>query len=152
MNYQANGVLQEDTIEAHANLTSATADDRNMVANLTTTNSTLAAQIKALNKHNTEQKQEMEDLKTNVLDILSLLQDMNLRCTSNGNGNRNGFNYQNQNDRNHQREIQQVYYCWSHNVTNGEHHTSGSCTHKKQGCKDNATVLNRMGSSTGGLK
>eukprot|EP00957_Ditylum_brightwellii_P146570 11158224-Ditylum_brightwellii.AAC.1 len=69
MHYQANSVLQDnlqqDTVDELVNLVSATADDRNAVANLTPVNLTLAVQIKALNEHNTKQKEEMESLKTN---------------------------------------------------------------------------------------
>eukprot|EP00957_Ditylum_brightwellii_P137399 10475610-Ditylum_brightwellii.AAC.2 len=50
MHYQANSVIQEniqqDTVNALANLASATADDRNAVANLTSANLTLAAQTR----------------------------------------------------------------------------------------------------------
>eukprot|EP00957_Ditylum_brightwellii_P128850 9829385-Ditylum_brightwellii.AAC.1 len=42
--------LQQDTIDALANLASATADDQNAVANLTNANSTLASQIKKLKR------------------------------------------------------------------------------------------------------
>eukprot|EP00957_Ditylum_brightwellii_P169598 12909127-Ditylum_brightwellii.AAC.1 len=93
MNYQANGVLQDnmqqDTIDAFVNLASATTDDRNTGANLTAANFTLSSQIKALNEHNKQQKEEMDNLKTSVSDILSLLQDTNLWHNGNGNGNRN---------------------------------------------------------------
>eukprot|EP00957_Ditylum_brightwellii_P101570 7740598-Ditylum_brightwellii.AAC.1 len=45
MHYQANSAMQEslqqDTVDALANLASATADDRNAVANLTSANLTL---------------------------------------------------------------------------------------------------------------
>eukprot|EP00957_Ditylum_brightwellii_P000566 44011-Ditylum_brightwellii.AAC.1 len=40
--------LQQDTIDALANLASATLDDHNAVTNLTSSNATLAAQIKKL--------------------------------------------------------------------------------------------------------
>eukprot|EP00957_Ditylum_brightwellii_P189892 14456369-Ditylum_brightwellii.AAC.2 len=60
MHYQANSVIQEnlqqDTVDALANLALATADDRNAVANLTSANSTLVAQIKALNEHSTKKR------------------------------------------------------------------------------------------------
>eukprot|EP00957_Ditylum_brightwellii_P165972 12636534-Ditylum_brightwellii.AAC.1 len=69
MHYQANSVLQDnlqqDMVDALANLALATTDDRNAVANLTSANSTLTAQIKALNEHNIKQKEEMKSLKTN---------------------------------------------------------------------------------------
>ena len=133
-------------INALANLALATADDRNAVANLTSANSTLAAQIKALNEHNTKQKEEMESLKTNAKYILTLLQDTSLRRNNNNNNrNRNNRQYR-------PRNTPQIFYCWSHGVTNGEHHTSSNCSNKKQGHQDNATILNRMGGSTRGLE
>eukprot|EP00957_Ditylum_brightwellii_P192386 14646304-Ditylum_brightwellii.AAC.1 len=50
MNYQANSVynstIQQDTIDAITNLTSATADGRNVISNITSSNVTLAAQMK----------------------------------------------------------------------------------------------------------
>eukprot|EP00957_Ditylum_brightwellii_P001763 135252-Ditylum_brightwellii.AAC.1 len=95
MNCQANSILQEDTIEVLANLASTTADDKNAVANLVAADFTLASQIKALNEHNSKQKQEIEDLNANISDILSLLQDTNLRHTGQGKVNRNQFNHLN---------------------------------------------------------
>eukprot|EP00957_Ditylum_brightwellii_P202911 15332349-Ditylum_brightwellii.AAC.1 len=55
------------------------ADDRNAVANLTSANATLASQIKQLTENSTKQKEEMNGMKANIADILSLLQDANLR-------------------------------------------------------------------------
>eukprot|EP00957_Ditylum_brightwellii_P137398 10475610-Ditylum_brightwellii.AAC.1 len=83
----------------------------------------------------------MESLKTDVNDILTLLQDTSL-CRNNNNNNRNRNNRQY-----HPQNTPQIFYCWSHGVTNGEHHTSSNCSNKKQGHRDNATILNRMGSS-----
>eukprot|EP00957_Ditylum_brightwellii_P152798 11630785-Ditylum_brightwellii.AAC.1 len=86
--------MQQDTINALANLASFTANDQNAVANLTTSNSMLASKIKALTKHNNKQKEEMEPLKMNVSDILSLLQDTIIHH----NNSRNRNNWQNHND------------------------------------------------------
>eukprot|EP00957_Ditylum_brightwellii_P085749 6523637-Ditylum_brightwellii.AAC.1 len=89
--YNANSAvaetLQQDTIDALANLAPATADDRNAVANLTNANSTLAAQIKKLTENTTKQKEELDAMKTNIADILSLLQDTTI-C---GNANRQRY-------------------------------------------------------------
>eukprot|EP00957_Ditylum_brightwellii_P120474 9191888-Ditylum_brightwellii.AAC.1 len=49
--------LQQDTIDALANLASATADDQNAVANLMNANTTLASQIKKLTENSTKQKE-----------------------------------------------------------------------------------------------
>eukprot|EP00957_Ditylum_brightwellii_P109450 8348020-Ditylum_brightwellii.AAC.1 len=62
------------------------ADSRNAAVNLTASNATLASQIKMLTEHNSKQKEEMETLKSNVADILSLIQDTNIhRNTKNNN-------------------------------------------------------------------
>eukprot|EP00957_Ditylum_brightwellii_P004042 307177-Ditylum_brightwellii.AAC.1 len=86
---------QQDTIDALANLASATADNRNSVANLTNSNTTLASQIKTLTQHTTQQKEEMNNMKANIADIISLLQDSNLHsnnnnCNCGGRGNHDG--------------------------------------------------------------
>eukprot|EP00957_Ditylum_brightwellii_P133647 10189459-Ditylum_brightwellii.AAC.1 len=68
----------------------------------------------------------MESLKTNVNGILTLLQDTNLQRSSNSNNrSRNYCQYC-------PRNTLQIFYCWSHGVTNGEHHTSTNCSNKKQ--------------------
>eukprot|EP00957_Ditylum_brightwellii_P127078 9688299-Ditylum_brightwellii.AAC.1 len=100
MNYQVNSavqvIIQQDAIYALANLASATVDDRNAVANLTASNSKLAAQIKALSEHKVHQKEEMETLKNSVSDILLLLQDTNLHSNNNCNqNNQQNQHYQN---------------------------------------------------------
>eukprot|EP00957_Ditylum_brightwellii_P201713 15326867-Ditylum_brightwellii.AAC.1 len=154
MNYQANSTygktVQQDTIDALANLASAMADGRNAVANLAVANSTLASQTKSPNEHHTKQKEEMEAIKVNASDILTLLQDTNI-CHNTNNTNRY------QNNRNNQNQTCQcvqprVYYCWSHGVTSGEHHMSANCNDHKPGHKENATALTRMGRSTIGLE
>ena len=43
-----------------------------------------------------------------------------------------------------------IMYCWSHSTTRNLNHTSATCSHKKEGHKDNATIQNKMGHCTGG--
>jgi hypothetical protein len=40
-----------------------------------------------------------------------------------------------------------ISYCWSHGITSNLRHTSCTCTRKKEGHKDEATLNNRMGGS-----
>eukprot|EP00957_Ditylum_brightwellii_P062117 4714412-Ditylum_brightwellii.AAC.1 len=82
--------LQQDTIDALANLASATADDCKAVANLTPFNATLAAQIKKLTENTTKHKEELDSMKTNISDILSLLQDTSIFPRHSNRGGRGG--------------------------------------------------------------
>eukprot|EP00957_Ditylum_brightwellii_P197533 15049317-Ditylum_brightwellii.AAC.1 len=125
------------------------------MANLTSANATLASQIKQLTEDSTKQKEEMHRMKANIADILSLLQDANLRGGRANSQNRAG---QGSHGGRHnrfqlcQRVQARVYYCWSHRVTEGDYHTSTSCEERKPSHRKNATFLNCMGGSTEGLE
>ena len=41
-----------------------------------------------------------------------------------------------------------ITYCWSHGITKNLRHTSKTCSRKKEGHKDDATLNNKMGGST----
>ena len=43
---------------------------------------------------------------------------------------------------------EQMFYCWSHGLGRNPNHCSATCTSKRQGHKDNATVNNRMGGNS----
>eukprot|EP00957_Ditylum_brightwellii_P197546 15050223-Ditylum_brightwellii.AAC.1 len=141
--------MQQNTIDTIANSVSVTANDRDAVVSLTVSKSTLVAQIKTLMEHNTKHKEEMESLKSNATDILSFLQDTNLHNNSGNSNNSNNNRYcQNCNNRyqncqQQQQQLNRIYCCWSHGVTNGEHHTSPTCAEQKRGHKDNTTILNK---------
>eukprot|EP00957_Ditylum_brightwellii_P146600 11160400-Ditylum_brightwellii.AAC.1 len=94
-------------------------------------------------------------MKANIVDILSLLQDANLRGGRANIQNRAG--QQNCKGGNNQFQPRQcvqarVYYCWSYGVTGGDYHTSKNCEDRKPSHCKNATVLNCMGGSTEGLE
>jgi hypothetical protein len=82
--------------------------------------------------------------------IRTLMQEI---LTSNGqNRNRND----NRNNRRNQEPLiaqgidengVPISYCWSHGITSNLRHTSCTCTRKKEGHKDDATLNNRMGGS-----
>eukprot|EP00957_Ditylum_brightwellii_P195118 14866972-Ditylum_brightwellii.AAC.1 len=154
-NSKVNDVLQQDTIDALANLVLATADDRNAVANLTLSNATLALQIKQLTETATKQKEEMNKMKANIADILSPLQDANLRGGRANSHNRAGHRGCG-GSQNRTQPCQcfqpRVYYCLSHGVTGGNHHTSANFEERKHHHRKNATALNCMGGSTEGLE
>jgi len=41
-----------------------------------------------------------------------------------------------------------MYYCWTHGLTRNKEHTSATCTHKKDGHQDDATIHDIKGGST----
>eukprot|EP00957_Ditylum_brightwellii_P144939 11039722-Ditylum_brightwellii.AAC.1 len=98
----------------------------------------------------------MNSIKTNIADILSLLQDTNIRGSRPYNRNRTGRGghggRQNQTQPHPHAAPPRVYYCWSHGVTTGDHRVSTNCEEHKPGHRENATALNHMGGSTEGLE
>eukprot|EP00957_Ditylum_brightwellii_P173983 13246411-Ditylum_brightwellii.AAC.1 len=120
--FQANSAVQEalqqDTIDALANLASATPDDCNAVASLTSSNATLASQTKRLTKNTTKHKEALDSMKSNIADILSLLQDTLIRpqrSNRSRQGNRGGRgncgNYQQWYQNRQQCNAPAVHYC-----------------------------------------
>eukprot|EP00957_Ditylum_brightwellii_P126245 9624427-Ditylum_brightwellii.AAC.1 len=129
------------------------------IANLTSSNATLASQIRRLTKNTTKHKEEHNSMKSNIANILSLLQDTTIRPQSSyqgGQGNQGGRgghgNYQQRYQNRQQHNAPAVHYCWSHTVTGGDYHVSANCENRKTGHRENATALNRMGGSTDGLE
>eukprot|EP00957_Ditylum_brightwellii_P117605 8969428-Ditylum_brightwellii.AAC.1 len=107
----------------------------------------------------TKQKEELDAMKSNIADILSLLQDTTIRNNANhqcsgygGRGNRSGRNNNRYQPRPHNIMTPTVHYCRTHGVTGGDYHTSRNCENRGVGHKDNATALNRIGGSTQGLE
>eukprot|EP00957_Ditylum_brightwellii_P187820 14300807-Ditylum_brightwellii.AAC.2 len=99
----------------------------------------------------------MDNMKANIADILSLLQDSNLHnnnnsCNRGGRGNWGGCSNSRYQARQRTNTVLKVYYCSAHGVTGGEHHTSKNCKDRNTGHKENATALNHMGGSTQCLK
>eukprot|EP00957_Ditylum_brightwellii_P117843 8990056-Ditylum_brightwellii.AAC.1 len=146
--FQANSTMQEthqqDTIDALVNLVSATSDDCNAVANLTSANATLASQIKKLTEHSTKHKEELDSMKTNSADTLSLLEDTMVCPRNNSRGGQGGqggcegcSNYQQRSLNRQQRS---------------DYHMSANCENRKAGHRENATALNHTGGSTRGLE
>eukprot|EP00957_Ditylum_brightwellii_P061214 4644831-Ditylum_brightwellii.AAC.1 len=146
--------LQQGTIDALVNLASTMADDRNAVANLMSANAMLASQIKIITENSTKQKEEMDSMETNIVDILYLLRDASLNHNCNmrgGRGGHGGRQIHTQQPRTHA-VPPRVYYCWPHGISNGEHDTSCNCDNRKPGHQVNATALNCMGRSMQGIE
>eukprot|EP00957_Ditylum_brightwellii_P035875 2718953-Ditylum_brightwellii.AAC.1 len=98
-------------------------------------------------------------MKSNIANILSLLQDTNIRNSANrqrsrygGRDNRGGRNNNRYQPCPRNNTTPTVHYCWTHGVTGGDYHTSRNCENWGPGHKDNASALNRMGCSTQGLE
>jgi hypothetical protein len=114
-----------------ANLATATSADRETVANLTKTISTLTEQLKAKDIWAKSQEAELKRLlgaQGNATPIASA-------------GPTNAYvikSYKTKNDD----------YCWSHCYQVGLTHTNANCTKKASGHKDVATKNNIMGGDT----
>jgi predicted RNase H-like nuclease (RuvC/YqgF family) len=109
----------QDTVDAIAQLATATASDRGTVATLTTTNAKLAAQLEADHAHITQLKNEITTLKNK---IKPAWQGQRLVKTTNNDS-----------------------YCWSHGYQVAKSHTSATCNMKKSGHQDAANKSNTMG-------
>ena len=110
---------QQQTAEALANLASATAADRNAIANLTATNERLTQHIERLTKQLEEAMSKLDS----------------------------GNQQQRNSSSNNRRPCQQTHYCWSHGfrVKPDGSHTSKTCTRRRRGHQEEATATNRMG-------
>eukprot|EP00957_Ditylum_brightwellii_P134036 10219360-Ditylum_brightwellii.AAC.1 len=42
---------------------------------------------------------------------------------------------------------QEIFYCWSHGITSGQHHISNNCCRHQEGNKEDATYNNKRGGS-----
>jgi hypothetical protein len=111
-------------LRAFANLATATAVDRNMVAQLTEANSHLAKQL--------------EDNDTSLKEVKALLKKERAERASGGHTDcppRRSFTPFSEN------------YCWSYGYKVARSHTSQTCRYPKEGHQHDATKSNTMGGS-----
>jgi uncharacterized protein (UPF0335 family) len=109
----------QDTVDAIAQLATATASDRGTVATLTTTNAKLATQLEAAHAQITQLKNEIATLKNK---IKPAWQGQRPVKTTNNDS-----------------------YCWSHGYWVAQSHTSAACNMKKSGHQDAVSKSNTMG-------
>jgi hypothetical protein len=107
------------TVESIAQLATATASDRGMVATLTTTNAKLANQLEAAHALIAQLKNEIATLKNK---IKPAWQGQRPVKTKNNDS-----------------------YCWLHGYQAAKSHTSATCNMKKSGHHDAATKIDTMG-------
>jgi hypothetical protein len=108
-----------ETAEAIAQLATATASDRSIVAKLTTTNAKLASQPEAANELIAQLKNEIAMLKNKIKPAWQ--GQRSVRTTNNDS------------------------YCWSHGYQVAKSHTSATCNMKKSGHQDATSKSNTMG-------
>jgi hypothetical protein len=116
---QVSDETMQDTVDAIAQLTTATASDRGTVATLTTTNAKLATQREAAHAQIAQLKNEIATLKNK---IKPAWQGQRPVKTMNNDS-----------------------YCWSHGDQVAKSHTSATCNMKKSGRQDAANKNNPMG-------
>jgi hypothetical protein len=109
----------QDTVDAIAQLATATASNRGTVATLTTTNAKLATQLEAAHAQIAQLKNEIATLKNK---IKPAWQGQRPVKTTNNDS-----------------------YCWSHGYQVAKLHTSATCNMKKSGHQDAANKSNTMG-------
>jgi hypothetical protein len=116
---QGRGKSMQDTVDAIAQLATATASDRGTVATLTTTNAKLATQLEAAHAQIDQLKNEIATLKNK---IKPAWQGQRPVKTKNNDS-----------------------YCWSHGYKVAKSHTSATCNMKKSGHQDASNKSNTMG-------
>jgi hypothetical protein len=109
----------QDTVDAIAQLATATASDRGTLATLTTTNAKLATQLEAAHALIAQLKNEIVTLKNK---IKPAWQGQRPVKTTNNDS-----------------------YCWSHGYQVAKSHMSATCNMKKSGHQDAANNNNTMG-------
>jgi hypothetical protein len=119
---------------AMANLATATSDDRETVATLTRSVSTLTDQLKAKDTWAKSQEAAVRRLLGGQVHTRSAAAPTSTQATY----VRKSYKTNNDN------------YCWSHGYQVGLNHTSDNCTKKAPGHKDNAIKSNTMGGDTWG--
>jgi hypothetical protein len=107
------------TVEAIAQLATATASDRGTVATLATTNAKLATQLEVAHTLIAQLKSEIATLK---IKIRPVCQGQRPARTTNNNS-----------------------YCWSHGFQVAKSQTSATCNVRKTGHQENATRVDTMG-------
>jgi hypothetical protein len=116
---QGRNESMQDTVDAIAQLATATASDRGTVATLTTTNAKLATQLEAVHAKLAQLKDEIAILKNK---IKPAWQGQRPVKTTNNDS-----------------------YCWSHGYQVATSHMSATCNMKKSGHQDAANKSNTMG-------
>jgi hypothetical protein len=116
---QGHDETMQDTVDAIAQLATATASDRGTVATLTTTNAKLATQLEAAHAQIAQLKNEIATLKNKIKPDW---QGQRTVKTKNNDS-----------------------YCWSHGYQVARSHTSVTCNMKKSGHQDAANKSNPMG-------
>jgi hypothetical protein len=109
----------QETVDAIAQLATATASDRGTVATLTTTNAKLVNQLEAAHALIAQHKNEIATLKNK---IKPAWQGQRPVKTTNNDS-----------------------YCWSHGYQVDKSHTSATCNMKNSGHQDAATKIDTMG-------
>jgi hypothetical protein len=109
----------QDSVDAIAQLATATASDRGTVATLTTTNAKIATQLEAAHAQIAQLKNEIGTLKNTIKPAWQGQQPV--KTTNNDN------------------------YCWSRGYQVAKWHTSATCNMKKSGHQDVANKNNTMG-------
>jgi ABC-type transporter Mla subunit MlaD len=109
----------QDTVDAIAQLATATASDLGTVATLTTTNAKLATQLEATHAQIAQLKNEIPTLKKKIKPAWQ--GQRHIKTTNNDS------------------------YCWSHGYQIVKSHTSATCNMKKSGHQDAANESNPMG-------
>jgi hypothetical protein len=107
------------TVDAIAQLATATASDRGTVATLTTTNAKLATQLEAAHAQIAQLKNEIATLKNKIKPAWQGQRPV--KTTNNAS------------------------YCWSHGYQVAKSHRSATCNMKKNGHQDAANKSNPMG-------
>jgi hypothetical protein len=121
---QPEDVLAEQALGAFANLATATAVNRGVVAKLSEANSRLAKQL--------------EDNATALKEIKTLLKKERTERANSGNSERPPpCNFTPSSDN----------YCWSHGYKVARTHTSQTCMYPKEGHQLESTKANTMGGS-----
>jgi hypothetical protein len=108
-----------ETVEAIAQLATATASDRGTVATLTTTNANLANQLEAAHALIAQLKSEIASLKSKIKPAWQGQRPTN---TTNNDS-----------------------YCWSHGYQVAKSHASATCNVRKNGHQEAATKIDTMG-------
>jgi hypothetical protein len=124
-----------ETTEALANLATATAADREAVANLAISNATLTQQLAARDAEIVQLK-NLLNVKQNTTNTPANRSTGSARTGTES--RRPLFITSNDN------------YCWSHGYQVGKQHTSESCTKPREGHQRSAMLANTMGGSTYG--
>ena len=121
--YQATAEYQQDTVEALANLATATASDREAVANLTSTNKALMDELAKVNAELINALKKINFMGQTIADLKA----------------------KNSNTTSPTPTLGHNHYCWSCGFKSP--HPSYKCINKKQGHQDKATKYNIMDGS-----